>query len=707
MLLESKTIFKPSQIKELLDDFKFVKNNKGLEYMNVPISFDIETTSFYNALGEKQAIMYAWVFGINGKCIIGRTWDEFLLILDVIKKHYQLESNKRIICWIHNLAFEFVFIQHLFEWDNVFAVDDRKPVYAVCGGIEFRCSYILSGYSLAMVAKNLTQYKIEKLVGDLDYSKLRHSLTPLTDLEYQYILNDGLIVMAYIQELLNQYGDFHKLPLTQTGFVRKYVRTECLYGGNASHKKSGTAYAYKKYHNLMSVLTIPSYPVYKQMKRVYTGGFTHCNALYSGITIDDVTSYDFTSSYPAVMIMEKYPMSKPQTIQLKSTEEFYNYLKTHCCMFDIKFYNIKPKLYQDHPLSASKCCLMVNQIEDNGRIVSADELVTSINEVDFKILSEFYQWDYIDVWNFRIMLKGYLPTPFVKAILKLYELKTTLKGSTDLDDLIRYMNSKQNLNGCYGMAVTDILQMNRLYKNGEWLTEEPDIQKVFEKYNTSKSRFLYYPWGIWVTSYARRNLFLGIQAVGRDYIYADTDSIKIRNGEKHKAWINKYNEWVRFKLEKAMSFHKLPFEMCEPQTRKGSKKLIGVWDFDGYYYHFKTLGAKRYMYEDENGFHLTCSGASKKAIFYLCDGMYCDIKSHKPNFDVFEKFANNLQIPASKTGKNIHTYIDNEMSGYITDYLGNTSSYHELSGVHLEPAEYNLSLSKNYLTYLSGVQQLH
>ena len=41
MLLELKKIFKPSQIDELLDDFKFVRNNKKLEYMNIPISFDI------------------------------------------------------------------------------------------------------------------------------------------------------------------------------------------------------------------------------------------------------------------------------------------------------------------------------------------------------------------------------------------------------------------------------------------------------------------------------------------------------------------------------------------------------------------------------------------------------------------------------------------------------------------------------------------
>ena len=299
MHLELKKKYKPSDIDLLLNkEWKFIKNNKKLEYLNIPFSFDIETTSFYNEVGEKQRTMYAWVFAINGCGIIGRTWDEWKLCLKYVSDYFELNDKRRIICWIHNLAFEFSFIQHLFNWDNVFATDERKPVYAISNGFEFRCSYILSGYSLDMVAKNLVHYKIKKLKGDLDYSLMRHCRTPLTELETDYILNDGLILNAYVAELLEQYGDFHKLPLTKTGFVRKYVRNECLYGGNKSHKKSGTYTAYTKYRDLMDIMKIPSLQAYEQMKRVYCGGFTHANALYSGVVIEDVTSYDFSSSYP-------------------------------------------------------------------------------------------------------------------------------------------------------------------------------------------------------------------------------------------------------------------------------------------------------------------------------------------------------------------------------------------------------------------------
>ena len=44
-----------------------------------------------------------------------------------------------------------------------------------------------------------------------------------------------------------------------------------------------------------------------------------------------------------------------------------------------------------------------------------------------------------------------------------------------------------------------------------------------------------------------------------------------------------------------MSYHKLDISLCTPTTIKGEKKIIGVWDYDGHYDMFKTLGAKRYM----------------------------------------------------------------------------------------------------------------
>ena len=57
------------------------------------------------------------------------------------------------------------------------------------------------------------------------------------------------------------------------------------------------------------------------------------------------------------------------------------------------------------------------------------------------------------------------------------------------------------------------------------------------------------------------------------------------------------------------------------------------------------------------------------------------------------------------SGKNIVTYIDEEKVGFVTDYLGNTNMYHEMSGVHLDETDYNLSLSDKYIEFLLGIEE--
>ncbi|MGC7960576.1 hypothetical protein, partial [Salmonella enterica] len=76
----------------------------------------------------------------------------------------------------------------------------------------------------------------------------------------------------------------------------------------------------------------------------------------------------------------------------------------------------------------------------------------------------------------------------------------------------------------------------------EWGINKVNIDEEIENYNNSRKRFLYYARGIWVTAYARRNLWTGILAVGDDYIYSDTDSLKVRNYDNHLGYINWFND---------------------------------------------------------------------------------------------------------------------------------------------------------------------
>lgn len=697
-----------ANISDMLEEFKYIKSNKKISYLNVACSFDIEASSFYDEDGDKRACMYAFTLNINGKHIEGRTWDEALDYFNKIHEAYVTTKENRIIIWVHNLSYEFQWFRCLFNWDKVFALSEREVCYALTDtGIEFRCSYILTGYKLDTLAKHCIKYPVAKMTGDLDYSLIRHSKTPLTAKEWNYLYQDGNVVVSYIEQCIeNEGNNITNIPLTKTGYVRRFCRNRCMYDG--SHRNNTSKYL--KYRAIIKSLTISSVEEYKQLKRAYIGAHTHANPLIVGEVMKDVYSMDFTSSYPAVMLYSNnFPMSKGIRVKINNKEEFEDYINNYCCIFDVTFYNIESITPFEHMIPASKCYIKENALVDNGKIVKATTLSLSLNEVDFKTFRKFYKWDSMGIKNFRRYHKGYLPKNLILAILELYKNKTELKGIAE--KFLEYMSAKGDLNSVYGASVTDICRDEIIYNaNNEWNTIEPEYEKLIKKYNISKNRFLYYVWGLYVTSLAKANLASGILELNYDYLYSDTDSVKFINYDIHKDYFINYNNEVRNKLLAMCKFYKINPALIEPCNIKGEKQLIGIWDYEGEiardgtliptYKEFKTLGSKRYMvkYPDDS-YSFTVSGCNKKqAIPYLLN----QAKIHKS--DVMDLFDDEMYIPAEYTGKNVHTYLDFEMDGYVTDYLGNTAYYHEYSAVHLEPVEFTLSLTANFADYVLGLR---
>ena len=676
-----------------LDKNKLIsKTRKGVEYYSIPCSFDIETSSFYEA-DEKRAIMYCWQFSILGHCCMGRTWHEFISLMNYISDTLYLSDERKLVIYVHNLSYEFQFMRFYFDWINVFSLEKRKPIKAeISQNIEFRCSYILSNYSLSNLAKNLTTYNsLSKLIGDLDYSKIRHSKTPLSKKEVGYCINDVLIVVAFIQEEMERLGNITKLPLTKTGYVRRYVRNSVLYGSDKDRyeKKKN----FHKYHRLMKALKI-SADDYVQLLRAFQGGFTHASVLHSNKLMNNVDSFDFTSSYPYVLVSEKFPMSEPLHVKPKNEKIFRDYMKYYCCFFDVEFFGLSPTITFDNYISESKCFEKRNVTSQNGRVVSADYIKITVTEIDFDIIERFYTYDHMRVSNMKIMRKAYLPKELIKSILFLYQDKTKLKG-VDGEE-VNYMQSKGMLNSVYGMMVTAIVKAETTYTNNEWGETPPNFDAEIEKYNDKKNRFLFYPWGVWCTAYARRNLISGILEFREDYIYSDTDSIKCLNAKKHMKYINRYNNICDRKMEKVAKLYDIDISLFAPVDIKGIKHPLGYWDFETknkQYQKFKTLGAKRYMYFDDK-LHITVSGIGKK--------IGCEYI--EKNFDdPFKAFADGLEIPKGETGKMIHTYIDKPISGIVSDYNGVKCRYSEMSYIHMEDAEYSLSISDRYMKYLMEV----
>lgn len=721
-------IYTPENITDVLrvaiSETDIKKAQNGLSYYNIPCAFDIETSSFYRSPEtgetfsyyqiqqlqlnkdklEKLAIMYVWQLGINGRCIIGRTWNEFKTVINEIINFCGLSPEKRIIIYVHNLSFEFQFICKMFEWQNVFSIDVRRPLYAVTtNGVEFRCSYLLSGYSLATLAKNLTKYKIEKLTGDLDYHLIRHEKTEITQKELQYCINDIKIVMLYILEYIENVKNILHIPYTKTGGVRKFCRKNCFYVRTETRQVKNYDYIH-----LIKSLRIETLTEFNTVHRAFCGGFTHGNALYINETLENVASYDFTSSYPFVMISEKYPLTRGKLVNVETVQQLEKYCNDYLCIFDVEFTNIFSRETFENYISVSKCFVKSNYSENNGRLVCAEKIVTTITNIDYKIIKNLYKYDNIKVGNCYVYVKQYLPTEYVKCIIELYKKKTELKGVDGMET--EYLNSKEMLNSLYGMSVTNPLRDTIKFDVDGWKTEfltNEEKESALYKENFSEKRFLFYLWGVFVTAYARRNLFTAIFELKNDYVYSDTDSVKFLNIEKHTEYFAQYNKIVEYKLKSACNFHGLSFSDCAPYTIKGKQKMLGVWDFEGIYEKFKTLGAKRYLVKEKNvlnvdgktfDYSLTVSGVNKKcAIPYL-------LEKYGEN-GIFKAFTNYLKIPNTASGKNILTYIDYETHGEITDYNGETVHFDCLSGVHIEPTEYTLSMSINFLNHILGIKK--
>lgn len=661
-----------------------ISQTNKCNFLNLAVGFDIETSSFYDD-GEKRGIMYTWQLMIEDVYITGRTWQEFINCLDALEYHLKLSSSRKLVIYVHNLAYEFAFMRRHLNITSQFFIAERNPLY-ICHNdtIIFKCSYQLTGLSLANVGE---QIGYNKALGDLDYKKIRHSKTPLSEKEKEYNKRDVEIIVRYIRTMIKEYNGINNIPLTATGIVRKYCREKLTKDDKIC------------YSSIIRNCT-PNAEQFEQLHQCFMGGYVHANYMLCNMLLEDVHSYDFTSSYPYVLLVEKFPM-KFHKLTIKKLDVFYSFLKKYACMFTITLHNVESTTVH-HIISTSKCITDGDRKTDNGRIISSDVLQINLTDVDFEYLQKFYTWDEdrIYIKDFYFAKKERLPKEFLECILDFYEKKTTLKGVKGMEDI--YLKYKGMLNALYGMCVTNPCKDKIVYvqSKDDYDYNEVNIEKKLNSLRYSlKNNFLLYQWGVWVTAYARRNLLLGLYEVGDDAVYCDTDSLKFLFFEEHKEYFTKYNENVIIKLKEVAEYLGIAFERFEPKDIKGKKHLIGVWDYEGMYTKFKTLGAKRYMGEKNNADpEITVAGLPKTAVYY--------IMSQENPYNFFE---HDMVIPAGKMDikngikdKLAMTYIDMKTSGYVTDYTGVTYSYEELTSVHSQSAPFKLNLTDDFMKLITG-----
>ena len=695
-----------------------------LYYSENICAMDIETTSYKDG-NKKIPLMYAWSLGIGNQIIYGREFSELDLFFQQLQKELDLSTKNRLICYIHNLSFEFQFLQaNGFKFIHTFAKNKRKPFTALSEyGIEFRDSYILSGEKLETMANNLTEHKIKKLIGNLDYSLVRHSGTPLTNKELQYLENDVQILLYYIEEQVSIYGDINKVPLTNTQRVKKYIREKCYpttsrakvftekYDPNNDKgityqqwKENSEKWNDKRNFSQWIYNLKLTDETYSLIKRANRGGYVTTQTRYKNKIIKNVVSYDLNSSYPSVMVSEKYPVSNGINVtkRVQDTDYFFHLLdlKDVGLIFDITFYDLVLKPNSTPYLTESKCFdyNKDNSDIDEDKVIYSEKVSTTITDIDFKIINQVYNYSTLEIgicYRFRM---GYLPKELITSVLDLYQNKTELKDIKEEEK--NYINSKSMLNSIYGMIAQDP-NLSLVTFNGEkW--ESDKRENSLEIYNEKKinKRFTYYAWSPFLTAYARRNLFNVIVPLGSDFLYCDTDSVKFTNENKHTNLFKIYENDLKGKIEQVSKYHKIDYSRFLGSKEKSKQKLIGIWEKDGSYKQFKSLGSKQYLVELENGeMESTVSGIGKKeTINYLKE------ISENNKEKMFKNFNNSLFIPKDKTNKLVHTYINDEWEGEVVDYLGYSNKVKTGGGLFLEQIEFTLNSTFIFNQFLEDLR---
>lgn len=658
---------------------KRTRKTKYNKYCNDIFVFDIEVSNlwktnngniieykkgksneYWNEL-EPLAIPYLWQFSFNDNVYYGRELLDFKNVLN------DLPKDCEIIIWVHNLSYEFHFLDNFLEWKNVFARSPHKPMKCVSKefpNIEFRCSYMLTRLSLESWGK---QIGFNKKVGYLDYDKMRTPLTKLSKKELIYGKDDCLVVYYGIINYLKEYKTVRNIPLTQTGTVRRVVKDKLM--------KDRT---YKR--NIKKLIPYNA-EEYRMLLNIFSGGYTHANRYRSGIVQSGlIEHYDFASSYPSVMVCEKYPLTswiQRYDVKIPSKKEMDKY----AFILKLKFTDIKCETFNTY-IQASKADGK-NFEYDNGRVISASELTIWVTELDYQTIRESYTWKKVEVIEKYRSVKKYLPKPLIEYVLELYNNKTTLKGIADMEDL--YMQSKQYINSLFGMAVTAIVQPNVIYENDTWniepLTEEyvnERLKKLRDDKPGEKRYFLSYSWGCWITAYARRNLWKCILQCDDDVIYCDTDSIFVL-GHKDFKW---YNDEIEKKMENACNELEIDIKLTKPISPNGKEMPLGYFDSEDNCSEFLTLGAKRYVERriNDNKLHLTVSGINKGAVELL--------KNNIENFcDGFE-----FDKDSSCVKKLLATYITD--MPYIKFKDGYVNKYKK--GINMRRTGYLLTMTDDY-----------
>ena len=628
-------------------------------------AFDIETS---RVPGTEQAVCYHWQLqcGLEHPTIRGRELWQFRKLMDSFAEN--IKKDQTLYIFVHNLSYEFHFLRGVYpelSAEDVFSLKPRKPVKVrLYGGkIELRCSYILTNMSLGEWTSKM-QVEHQKLSGDaFDYDAVRYPWTDLTEEQLDYCRNDvlGLVEALWVQLNIND-DTLSSIPLTSTGYIRRSVKRVMK---NWS------------YYGLQAIQPDPE--VYLALREAFRGGDTHCNRFLAGVILKNVKSVDKSSAYPdACVNYDEFPMGTFRRSIKKTLKWAKQLIRLHrAVLMRVRFTNLRLRdEFDPCPYISFSKVRGVKVYEcqlDNGRILTAPHAETTLTDIDWCIIEAQYEWDSVEVLDMWDTRKGFLPDILRSLIISYYEDKTKLKGVQGQE--VYYVKSKNLLNSVYGLQAQDPCKPTTVYDDSQediFSVVEGDIPALLEK--SRRQPYGSYQWGVYCTAIARRELRKMITKAGDDFVYCDTDSVKVLGDLD----VSKYN---RDKIRTST------LNGAKAVDPSGEAHYMGVFEDDGQYDRFVSLGAKKYAYEDKKGLHITIAGVGKKAGARELE--------KAGGLEAFKDGMKFVEGGGTEAVYNDHTSTEIEIDGHKL-YIG--------PNIYLKPSTYTLGITDDYLRILQNAE---
>lgn len=727
-------------------------------YNNTIYAFDIETTTTPSGVVCHYLSNFLSVdfrcFKKSKNDILSEISDPIFCrtVADVNKCFERINkaSGKNMtLIYVHNLAYEFDFliknvdfVKKNFDNQKSLFIKPRIPLFIKLDKIELRCSYKLLNQSLENIGNNLGYEKLS-----IDYNKQYFPFSKLPDDEYRYNQRDTEITLLSVLTECSKWEYIHTvddIPLTATSFSRK---------NNDYINSSETVKTFSRHCNYQRFF---SKEYIDFLEKVYSGGYTHANAFFVGRPLHDVTSVDITSSYPHSMLHRDYPnffheftgqyktgyfkrIAALNNIDYRDALRNYRrpFKRAFLCCLDIG--DVNAKILKNNnlilPLSLSKCENIQNARSDNGRLYKADFCTVYLNEVDYYILTLFYDFKIINCKKLYITkcykpLEDYITNSVRQYLNEKSTIKKILKKIDDGAEIIaddffnenkndyifsddkinailssadfefvmndNYRVSKNRLNAQYGSNVQRLIPNSYQY--------EPEIDEYIKYIEDSvQARVLKrdFTKGLYITAYSRLTLFLYalylIDSCECSLIYSDTDSWKILgdNSAIIRA-TERYNEELENVIHNSIDYG------------------VGEFDVEGVYLGFSTLGCKKYIVEKENNktgeveIQITIAGVNKKK------GSEAYTELYRKLYDDFDALVGYAFTPCTILDNSI---IDKKCIKYhnefyalqVTDENGDTGNIFGYNMCELCESDYILMnidkpAVRDYIDYFSELQ---